>query len=85
MVIEDIATFNGTEGALGVNVIGGSGNYTYSWNNGGMDSTITGLSINTYIVTITDETGCVCTDSLRLLKVTYMIWVRCLIASLTVH
>jgi len=68
VVLEDITTFNGTEGVLGVNVTGGSGNYTYSWNNGGMDSTITGLGANTYIVTITDETGCVCTDTLSLLN-----------------
>ena len=68
IVLEDIRTFNGSEGVLGVNVNGGSGNYTYRWNNGGMDSTITGLSTDTYIVTITDETGCVCTDTLRLLN-----------------
>ena len=67
-VLNDIETFNGTEGQLGVMVMGGSGNYTYSWNNGGMDSVINDLSTNTYIVTITDETGCVCTDTLRLLN-----------------
>ena len=67
-VLKDIETFNGTEGQLGVMVMGGSGNYTYSWNNGGMDSVITDLSTNTYIVTITDETGCVCTDTFRLLN-----------------
>ena len=67
-VLNDIETFNGTEGQLGVTASGGSGNYTYSWNNGGIDSVITGLSTNTYIVTITDETGCVCMDTLRLLN-----------------
>ena len=67
-VINDIETFNGSEGRLGVEVTGGSGNYTYRWNNGGMDSVINDLSTNTYIVTITDETGCVCMDTFQLLN-----------------
>jgi len=67
-VLNDIETFNGSEGQLGVTVSGGSGNYTYSWNNGGMDSVVTDLSTNTYIVTITDESGCICMDTLRLLN-----------------
>ncbi len=68
VVINDIETLNGTEGELGVTVTGGSGNYTYSWNNGGTNSTITNLSTNTFAVTITDETGCSCIDSLTLLN-----------------
>ena len=67
-VLNDIETFNGSEGQLGVTVSGGNGNYTYRWNNGGMNSVINDLSTNTYIVTITDETGCVCMDTLRLLN-----------------
>ena len=67
-VVNDIETFNGTEGRLGVDVTGGSGNYTYRWNNGGMDSIINDLGTNTYIVTITDETGCTCMDTFQLLN-----------------
>ncbi|MEM1119378.1 MAG: SdrD B-like domain-containing protein [Bacteroidota bacterium] len=67
-VLQDIRTFNGSEGILGVTATGGSGNYTYRWNNGGMDSTITGLSTNTYIVTVTDDIGCGCSDTLELLN-----------------
>ncbi|MEM6319616.1 MAG: SdrD B-like domain-containing protein, partial [Bacteroidota bacterium] len=67
-VLNDIETFNGTEGRLGVTVTGGTGNYTYRWNNGGMDSVINDLSTNNYIVTITDDGSCSCIDSLRLLN-----------------
>jgi len=67
-VLNDIETFNGSEGQLGVEVTGGSGNYTYNWNNGGMDSVINNLSTNTYIVTITDELGCTCIDTFQLLN-----------------
>jgi len=71
-VINDIETMNGTEGELGVTVTGGSGNYTYRWNNGGMDSNITSLSTNTYIVTVTDETGCSCMDTLTLVNPSFL-------------
>ncbi|MFK7980194.1 MAG: SdrD B-like domain-containing protein, partial [Saprospiraceae bacterium] len=67
-VLNDIKTFNGSEGALGVAVTGGSGNYTYHWNNGERDSVINDLSTNTYIVTITDETGCTCVDTFQFLN-----------------
>ncbi len=68
VVLNDIETINGIEGELGVTVTGGSGNYTYSWNNGGMDSIITSLSTSTYEVTVTDDTGCSCVNSLTLLN-----------------
>ena len=38
-------------------VTNGSGNYNYAWSNGGNTASITGLSPNTYTVTVTDVTG----------------------------
>ncbi|MEO1624215.1 MAG: gliding motility-associated C-terminal domain-containing protein [Bacteroidota bacterium] len=53
------ATCNGDmDGAIDINVTGGSGNYTYMWNNGDGTQDITGLGANNYTVTITDGTGC---------------------------
>ena len=41
---------------------GGNPPYTYSWSNGGASSTITGLTIGTYSVTVTDAIGCTYMD-----------------------
>jgi hypothetical protein len=65
-LIKPIETFNGIEGELGVIVTGGSGSYTYNWNNGGKDANITSLSTNNYIVTVTDEANCTCISSFRI-------------------
>jgi len=54
---------NGTNtGTVSVTAVGGTGPYTYSWNNGG--GTLpnpTGLPANTYTVVITDANGCTTT------------------------
>ena len=46
------------DGAITVNPTGGTAPYTYSWNNGGTTSTITGLNDGQYIVSVTDVNGC---------------------------
>ena len=49
-------------GTATANPSGGSGPYTYSWDNGGMTQTITDLSAGTYCVTVTDSQGCTATS-----------------------
>lgn len=47
------------QGQLGITVTGGSGDYSYSWNNGQTTAQIYSLLQGTYSVTVTDdETGC---------------------------
>ena len=46
------------DGELTVHAEGGSGPYSYSWSNGAVDSSITGLCAGLYNVTITDANGC---------------------------
>lgn len=46
-------------GEASVDAMGGSGGYEYAWSNGGTTSSITGLTGDTYTVTITDPSGCV--------------------------
>ncbi len=46
-----------------MSVSGGTSPYSYSWSNGGTDSSITGLCAGTYTVTVTDNNGCQAVDS----------------------
>ncbi len=45
-------------GSIGVAVSGGTGPYTYSWNTGGTNDTITGKTGGIYTVTVTDAQLC---------------------------
>jgi subtilisin-like proprotein convertase family protein len=45
-------------GEIQLSTTGGSGNYSYLWNNGASGSTISGLSSGAYSCTITDDAGC---------------------------
>jgi len=51
------------QGKLSVTGLTGQGPYTYLWNNGETGNTITGLTVGTYTVTVTDSLGCVRTKS----------------------
>ena len=48
------STPGANDGAVDINVSGGSGNYSYLWSNGAMTQDISGLSCGTYSVTVTD-------------------------------
>jgi len=45
-------------GMIELTTSGGTGNYSYTWSNGATTAVVTGLSAQTYFVTITDENGC---------------------------
>ena len=63
-VISPISCYGDSDGAITLNVSGGSGSYTYQWDttvsvpNGSTNSFVTGLQEGTYTVTITDNMGC---------------------------
>jgi subtilisin-like proprotein convertase family protein len=48
-----VACFGGTSGTATASATGGSGSYTYLWNNGAITSNITGLTAGTFTVTVT--------------------------------
>ena len=68
--ISDIASMNPdcgqSNGEITVTPGGGTAPYSYVWSNGGTTQTISGLSGNTYVVTITDANGCTTTGSATL-------------------
>ncbi|MCB9232136.1 MAG: HYR domain-containing protein [Bacteroidia bacterium] len=57
-------------GSLSVTATGGCEPYSYSWSNGPTTSSITGLSAQKYVVTVTDNNGTVKKDSLTLTEPT---------------
>jgi len=54
-----ISCLNSVDGSANVAVTGGVAPYTYSWNNGGTDATITALATGNYTVNVTDSHGCI--------------------------
>ncbi|MFT5645560.1 MAG: hypothetical protein ACI976_000233, partial [Aureispira sp.] len=58
------------DGTATVTPSGGFTPYSYLWSTGAATATITNLSIGPYIVTVTDNNGCVAIDSITILEPT---------------
>ena len=56
------ACYQASDGTLTAMVSGGTPAYTYSWSNGDTTATISGLSVGTYTVTVTDAEACTMTQ-----------------------
>ncbi|MBK8847549.1 MAG: hypothetical protein IPO27_13815 [Bacteroidetes bacterium] len=54
----DVTTNGGSDGTASVVASGGTGALTYLWSNGNSNATMSGLSVGTYTVTVTDANGC---------------------------
>ena len=59
----DVLCFGDATGSATVAVTGGTGAYTYLWNNGQTTDTISELPAGDYDVTITDDNGCQITEN----------------------
>lgn len=55
------ANCGASNGSATVNVVSGTGPYSYSWSSGGNNATQNGLSAGTYTVTVSNNGGCVST------------------------
>ncbi|MEM9022624.1 MAG: LamG-like jellyroll fold domain-containing protein, partial [Bacteroidota bacterium] len=54
----NVTTNGGADGTATTSVTGGTPPYTYAWSNGAVTSAVTGLSVGTYSVTVTDNNLC---------------------------
>lgn len=68
----DVTCYGGTDGDAEALATGGTPNYTYSWNTAPIQSTAaaTGLSSGTYVVTATDDNGCLSQASVTIFQPT---------------
>ncbi len=58
LVSQPVSCFGMQNGAVSSTVNGGTGPYTYSWNNGATSDNISGVSAGIYTLTVTDNNGC---------------------------
>lgn len=64
VVVDSNVSCNGlSDGGLTASYSGGAGPYTYSWSNGATTSSIRGLAVGTYSVTVTDANDCTATNN----------------------
>ena len=66
MVETNIDCFGNSTGAVNLSVSGGTVPYSYSWSNASLNEDISGLLPGQYIVTITDNNGCMLKDTANL-------------------
>jgi hypothetical protein len=61
--VTNVSCVFNADGAVTANVTGGTAPFTYSYSNGSMLNTATGLEMGTYSLTVTDANGCSKTQS----------------------
>jgi len=67
----NVSCNGGADGSVTVAVTGGTGAYTYTWApSGGTAATATGLTADTYTVTVTDANGCMGTQAFTITEPT---------------
>ncbi|MFB9056644.1 T9SS type A sorting domain-containing protein [Mariniflexile ostreae] len=54
----NVICHGGSDGSITIEVSGGTGSYTYLWNDGKTSQNRTDLKVGSYALTITDEKGC---------------------------
>lgn len=63
----NVSCFGGSNGSAAVNISGGTPLYVYNWSpSGGSSATASGLSQGNYTVTVTDNKGCIITQTVSI-------------------
>ena len=70
-----VSCFGGNNGIASVTATGGTSPYTYNWNTTPAQFTATAnnLTANNYMVTVTDNNGCIATDEVAILQPTLLV------------
>ncbi len=63
---QQVNCFGGNNGSVNLTVTGGTGPYSYNWNNGASTEDVSNLSAGTYTVTVTDSRGCTASSSVTI-------------------
>ena len=58
LTVQNVLCYDSANGQITVNVTGGTGSYSYVWNNGQTTQTAVNLMPSTYNVVVTDSMGC---------------------------
>ena len=62
-VAENDAACGSNNGSATVNVLTGTGSFTYAWSNGGTAATISNLAAGSYSITVSNTAGCTATSA----------------------
>jgi len=65
-----VSCFGGSNGTASVSATGGTSPYSYNWSAGGSGTSVAGLAAGTYTVTVTDNSGCVSTQTVTVTQPT---------------
>ncbi|MDX2134857.1 MAG: gliding motility-associated C-terminal domain-containing protein [Saprospiraceae bacterium] len=57
-IVEDVICFGDTNGSVLVLPVGGTGFFSYTWNNGATTPVAVALPAGVFVVTVTDQNGC---------------------------
>ncbi|MBN4065994.1 T9SS type A sorting domain-containing protein [Candidatus Amoebophilus asiaticus] len=68
----NVSCNGGSDGTASVSVISGAGPFNYSWSNGATTSSISGLTANSYVVSVEDSSGCIQTATVLLSEPTVL-------------
>ena len=65
--VSDISCFGDADGSASISVTGGTSPSNYSWSpSGGTAASATGLDAGSYTVTVTDDAGCISTETITI-------------------
>ena len=61
--VQNVLCYDGANGQIIANISGGTGSYSYLWNNGQTTNPAINLIPSQYSVTVTDSVGCIVNSS----------------------